>query len=325
MMDRKYAMILGNLGNTRDRFCNGYKQNSTNMEMLQQAVKIPFVTGIELVGTWDIDEDNLHIMKKQLGDLGLHCVSIIPDLFADPLWWKGSYTSPDASIRRKAMNYTRKMCDIAIELNCPTMNIWPGQDGYDYLLCTDYAAHRAWMCEAITELAQAYPGLLFALEYKPKEPRTHSTLARMADTLLLAQETGCKNVGVTIDTGHAYMAGEVVAESIILAERAGNRLFHMHFNDNHGSWDDDMIVGSVHTICYLETLYWLDRISYDGWLSMDQYPYREDGAAAISESILWLKRFDELIQAHRNEIDQIIADGDAVHTSQFLRKALLEA
>lgn len=325
MMDRKYAMILGNLGNTRDRFCNGYKQNPTSMEMLQQAVKIPFVTGIELVGTWDIDEDNAHMMKKQLGDLGLQCVSVIPDLFADPLWWKGSFTSPDAAIRRKAVDYTRKMCDIAIELNCPTMNIWPGQDGYDYLLCTDYAAQRAWMCEAITELAQAYPELLFALEYKPKEPRTHSTLARMADTLLLAQETGCKNVGVTIDTGHAYVAGEVVAESIILAKRAGNRLFHMHFNDNHGSWDDDMIVGSVHSICYLETLYWLDRSGYAGWLSMDQYPYREDGAGAISESILWLNRFDELMQAHRDEIDQIIAEGDAVHTSQFLRKALLGA
>ena len=50
----------------------------------------------------------------------------------------------------------------------------------------------------------------------------------------------------------------------------------MHFNDNYRLWDDDMIVGSVHTIEYLELLYWLDRIGYDGYLSMDQYPYREE-------------------------------------------------
>ena len=46
----------------------------------------------------------------------------------------------------------------------------------------------------------------------------------------------------------------------------------MHFNDNYRLWDDDMIVGSVHTIEYLELLYWLDRVGYDGYLSMDQYP-----------------------------------------------------
>jgi xylose isomerase len=114
-----------------------------------------------------------------------------------------------------------------------------------------------------------------------------------------------------------------VGESIILAKRAGNRLFHMHFNDNHGTWDDDMIVGSVHSVCYLETLYWLDRSGYQGWLSMDQYPYREDGASAIGESILWLYRFDEILQANRTEIDGLIAAGDAVQTSRFLRKALL--
>jgi xylose isomerase len=144
----------------------------------------------------------------------------------------------------------------------------------------------------------------------------------MADTLLLAQETGCANVGVAIDTGHAFAGGEVVGEAIVLARRGGNRLFHMHFNDNHGTWDDDMIVGSVHSVCYLETLYWLDRCGYTGWLSMDQYPYREDGAGAIGESILWLCQFDAILQAHRTEIDGLVAAGDAVATSRFLRGVL---
>jgi xylose isomerase len=96
----------------------------------------------------------------------------------------------------------------------------------------------------------------------------------------------------------------------------------MHFNDNHGSWDDDMIVGSVHSVCYLETLYWLDRCEYRGWLSMDQYPYREDAAGAIGESILWLRQFDRILQKHRATIDSLVAAGDAVKTSAFLRGAL---
>jgi hypothetical protein len=48
---RKYAMILGNLGNTRDSFWSGYKQNPSTAEMLRQVQDIPLVEGIELVGT----------------------------------------------------------------------------------------------------------------------------------------------------------------------------------------------------------------------------------------------------------------------------------
>ena len=108
-----------------------------------------------------------------------------------------------------------------------------------------------------------------------------------------------------------------------MAKRAGNRLFHMHFNDNYTSWDDDMMVGSVHSIEYIEMLYWLDRCGYKGWLSMDQYPYREDAAGAIGESIEWLVRFDGILDANRQRIDELVAAGDPVETSRFLRKALL--
>src|ERR1035438_1149261 len=93
IMKRKYSVILGNLGNTRDRFCSGYKDNPDTMDMLRRAAKIPHVEGIELVGTWDIKPDNAKTMKQALGDLGLECVSIIPDLFADKRFWKGSYSA----------------------------------------------------------------------------------------------------------------------------------------------------------------------------------------------------------------------------------------
>jgi xylose isomerase len=323
-MKRKYSVILGNLGNTCDRFCSGYKENPSTWEMLKKAISLPYVQGIELVGTWDIKSDNVKEMKKTLVDKGVECVSIIPDLFADKIYWKGSYTSNDSAVRQRAIEYTCQMCDIALELNCNLINIWPGQDGYDYLFTADYMRQRQWLCDAITAIAVKYPMLKFALEYKPKEPRTHSYVARMADSLLLAHESGCSNVGVTIDTGHAFIAGEVVAESIVLAKRAGDRLYHMHFNDNYTSWDDDMIVGSIHSICYIEMLYWLDKCGYNGWISMDQYPYREDAAGAISESIMWLCEFDEILNANRSKCDELISAGDAVETSRSLRKMILQ-
>ena len=322
-MKNKYSIILGNLGNTCDRFCKGYKNNPTTEEMLEMAVKkIPHIEGIELVGTWDIRPDNVKDMKKRLNDYGMACASIIPDTFTDPEFAKGSITSINPATRKKAIDYLRQMSDISMEIDCKIMNWWLGQDGYDYLLTTDYDQEREWLREATYKLATEYPKLKYALEYKPKEPRNFSYHARMADTILAVKETNCANVGVTIDTGHSFVAGENVAEAVVLAKRAGNLLFHMHFNDNHGSWDDDMIVGSVHSVTYVELLYWLKKTGYEGWLSMDQYPYRENAVDAISESILWVKKFEEIVDAHYDEIDTLVKANDAVNTSRFLRTIL---
>ena len=322
---RKYSIILGNLGNTCDRFCRGYKENPSSLDMLRQAGKIENVSGIELVGTWDIRPDNAGEMKNALDDMGLECVSIIPDIFTDKIWRFGSISAKDASVRKKAVDYLRSICEISRKMSCKTVNIWPGQDGYDYLFQGDYLTERGLMTENIAVLAAEFPDLKFALEYKAKEPRTHSYLARMADTLLVCIQTGYDNVGVTIDTGHAFIGGENISESVVMAKMTGNRLFHMHFNDNYKQWDDDMIAGSIHTIEYIELLYWLDECGYEGWLSMDQYPYREDAAGAISESISWLKTFDSMLNSGREKLRAALKGNNAVTISSTLREIISRA
>ena len=147
-------------------------------------------------------------------------------------------------------------------------------------------------------------------------------MARMGDTLCLSALVNKENVGICIDTGHGFEGGEIIGESIVLAKSMGNKLFHMHFNDNYTSWDDDMMVGSVHSVEYMEILYWLDRTGYDSWLSMDQYPYREDAAGAIGESIEWLVKFDKIQRENREKITELIRFGDPVETSRFLRSVL---
>jgi sugar phosphate isomerase/epimerase len=322
-MENKYSIILGNLGNTCDRFCKSYKSNPSSEEMLERAAKnIPHIKGIELVGTWDISKKNVKDMKTRLEDYGLACSSIIPDTFTDKIYARGSITSIEPSVRQKAIDYLREMCEVALEIDCELVNWWLGQDGYDYLLASDYDQEREWLKEATAKLAMEFPTLSFALEYKPKEPRNFSYHARMADTILAAKETGCGNVGVCIDTGHSFVGGENVAEAVVLAKRAGDMLFHMHFNDNHGSWDDDMIVSSVHMTCYVELLFWLKKTGYKGWLSMDQYPYREDAVDAISESILWIKKYEHIVDQYYVDIESLIKLNDAVETSRFLRKLM---
>lgn len=320
-MKKKYSAILGNLSNTCDRFLSsGYKDQPSKEEMFKSAASIPDVSGIELVGTWDIDTQNVLFIKEQLGLHKLKCVSIIPDHFSQKHWGKGSFTSRDSKIRKLAVSVTKEMMDIASELNCDLINIWPGQDGYDYSFQGDFEnVHEYWI-EGIRECADYCKEIRLSFEYKPKEPRTHSYMATSADTLLVVRDIDRSNVGVTIDFGHSLFAKENVAESAVRLLREG-KLFHMHFNDNYRAWDDDMIVGSVHTIEYVELLYWLRKMNYSGWYSMDLYPYREDAQQAIYESIEWLKKFESWIDSYGMEnFGKLIRDGLAVNILHEFRK-----
>lgn len=324
MKKNRYSVILGNLGNTCDRFLSGgYKDVPPKEQMIRQAAAIPGIEGIELVGTWDITPQNAAQVQRQLADAGLSCVSIIPDLFSQKRWGLGSLSAKSADTREAALEACREVSRTAQQIGCPLINLWLGQDGYDYPLTADYRTQRAHLTENIHAVASEFPGLRYALEYKPKEPRNFSFHARAADTLLMARETGLDNVGVCIDVGHALMAGENVAESAVLLNHYGSKLFHMHFNDNYRSWDDDMIVGSVHLAEYIELLFWLGEIGYDGWYSMDQYPYREDGAAAVSESVAFLRDVESLLTAPRkDDLRKLITSGDATATTRYIRQML---
>jgi sugar phosphate isomerase/epimerase len=321
----KYSVILGNLGNTCDRFLSsGYKEQPTKEQMIERASRIDGVSGVELVGSWDVTEGNAEEVGALLRKHNLECVSIIPDHFAQRRWGMGAFTSRDPSIRRQAVDEACKAAETAKRLSCPLINLWPGQDGYDYPLQGDFMSQRRWLAEGLKEVAAAFPNIRFSLEYKMKEPRTHSFLARAADTLLVVDDIGLDNVGVTIDTGHSLLAGENIAESAVILQTHGNRLFHLHFNDNYRSWDDDMIVGSVHLVEYVELLFWLKETGYSGWYSMDQYPYREDAQGALRESVDFLRRLDSLLDSNAMlDLRNVVEEGDPVKSTHWIRNNIL--
>lgn len=326
-MKSKYSVILSNVGSCADRFLTGgYDRPYALSELFERVAQIPQVTGVELVGTWHVTENNVKELKSRLERHGLQLVSIIPDHFGQMKWKSGSFASKDAEVRRMAVAHTKEMIDAAIELGGSLISLWPGQDGYDYLFQADYIQERDWFAEGVREVCRYRPDVKISLEYKPKEPRTHSYLSNVATSLLIAQEVGTDNVGVTIDFGHALNAYETPAESVALLKKYGNKLFHVHMNDNFRHWDDDMIVGSIHTIETLEFFYWLRRTGYDGWLSIDQYPYREDGLEAVREGVNAMEAFNDMVGSMpENEIEALIRGGRSPEIAAYLRRLLLSA
>ena len=139
--------------------------------------------------------------------------------------------------------------------------------------------------------------------------------------LLMIQSTGCDNIGVVLDIGHAFAAYENPSQSIALLKMYGDKLYHTHFNDNYRLWDDDMIAGSIHTIEFIEFLYWMRKTGFKGWYSLDIFPYREDGIDAAQESIDWVNAMDQVIdKMGMDALGELIKKGQRQSIPLFVEK-----
>ena len=321
----RFSANINTFNACADRYVlSGYGERMNTDQLIEAATQVEGLTGVEVVGMWHVNDGNVDKIRRQIGEAGLEVTCVTPDIWASSKWGRGSFTSRDPKIRREAIQEVKRSMEWARQLNCEVVDLWFGQDGYDYPFQGDFT--NAWdlLIEGTMECAEHLPEIKIVLEYKPKEPRTHCYVATVGKTLLLIDKVNKPNVGAMIDVGHALQGYESPAESAALLQHFGNKLFYMHFNDNWRMWDDDMTVGSVHTIETLELLYWLDRVDYGGWYALDIFPYRENGIRAASESIRWIQGLHGVLERIGKErFDTVVEGGEAMDASALLREAFL--
>jgi len=321
-MKLNYSVFLGNVGNCFDRYCREYSAPFTLEELFTRASTVPSLTAVDLVMDKDLMSRKEEI-KAHLARTGLKVGSLAVDTFANPLYGKGSLSSTVKEVRDQAIADAKAVIDFAAEIGCPIVTLWPGQDGYDYIFAADYIKERQLFADGVEELCRYNSDITITLEYKIKEPRTHSYISTVGATLLMIEKIGLPNLGIALDYGHAALGYETAAEAVAMCKMYGDRLKHIHINDNYRLWDDDMIVGTVHTLEYLEFFWWLRRTGYNGYLVIDQFPYREDGRDAVAESALWMDAMQELVEKiDDKDVEECIAQRDGVAASRLMRKIL---
>ena len=327
--EKRYRLgaCLPVFGSCADRYClSGYGKGAATLEgMLDLAAQCPGLEGIELVGNWHVNDDNIQRMPKMLSERGLVASMLTVDLWTQAKWGAGSLAAPDPATRAAAIVECQKVIEWAEAMGNVAVDLWFGQDGYDYPFQADYASAWRWLVDGLRVIAAHRPGVPVCVEYKLKEPRTHIYVNSAAKTLLLIDAVGAANVGCLLDIGHALAAGENAAEAAALLHANGRkRLFYVHLNDNYGLWDDDMIVGSVRVIELMEFLYWLRRLDYRGWLTLDVFPYREEGLAAARESFAWVGDLLRIIeQAGPEEIERVLLAADGAESVRLARRLLV--
>ncbi|MGC8614892.1 MAG: sugar phosphate isomerase/epimerase family protein [Thermoprotei archaeon] len=283
----KISVGMWAFGNMADRFMSGGYRDS--VDPAEAVLKLDGIDGIEFNLSPGFNPERL---IEGAREKGLKVSSVGVDLFSSRKWAFGALSSPDEQVRRDAITETQKVMDLAAELGA-IVNVWPGQDGFDYPFRADYPQAWSNMVDSIGKIADHDPKVKVSIEYKPREPRVREIPANVGEALLMVNEVARKNVGITIDVGHSLMVGEGLAFAASLAAKRG-KLFHLHLNDNLGSGDDDLEFGTVHLVDFVEMLRWLDKLGYDGWYSFDIFPYREDPFKSVENSVRNLKKLYEL-------------------------------
>lgn len=315
----KQSVITGSLGSLGDRFIlEGYKDDIPFPEKVRQLATIEGLTGVE-VSNCGIEGDG-KMVRSVLSDNGLDCSCVNINIACRRIYGWGALSNKDKAIRSQAIDECMRATDYAQELGADVVNLWPGQDGFDYSLCCDYSRLYDDFLEGVVRIADHNPTIKVALEFKPREPRNRSLVESAGTALLMAAESGRANVGVCVDVGHVLYANGNMASAVEMCGKRG-KLFHMHTNDCLGAWDDDMIAGSVHFIEYLELCYVLRKIKYEGWCSVDIFPSRENAVESARESIAYMSLFDKLVdRIGIAQIEECIRRGDAAYVSRVVRE-----
>lgn len=291
-MSIRNSILLGTLGRYADRF-HQYQEPRSLADRLEWSKRIPRTHGVEPVYPQDLGHDGGSVGLVR--DSGLAVSAVNVNVKGEDKFRAGSFTHPDAQIRRAATDYVKTSMDMAAELKAEMITVCPLIDGWDYPFQVDYRDQWAWLTECFREATAHRSDIKVSIEYKAYEVRNRIVLPSMGRTLHFCDVVGAKNLGVTMDVGHALIAGETPAAELCLAHDAG-RLFYVHFNDNDRGADWDMLPASVNFWETVETLYYMKKLDWHGWIAYDVFTRHGDPGEAIAVTFEIMENLDKLVE-----------------------------
>ncbi|WP_188941979.1 xylose isomerase [Nakamurella endophytica] len=233
--------------------------------------------------------------RKALADTGLVVPMVTTNLFGDPVFKDGGFTSNDRSVRRYALRKVMRNMDLAAELGAQIYVFWGGREGSEVDFAKDVRSALDRYREGIDMLAQysidkGY-GMRFAIEPKPNEPRGDILLPSIGHALAFIEQ--CEHadmIGINPETGHEQMASLNYTHGIAQALWQG-KLFHIDLNGQKGPrYDQDLVFGYGDLLQAFSTVDLLENgapgggPTYDGDRHFDYKPLRTESIEGVWES-----------------------------------------
>jgi xylose isomerase len=225
---------------------------------------------------------------KALADTGLKVPMATTNLFNDPIFKDGAFTSNDPKVRAYALQKTMNAIDLGVEFGAKVYVFWGGREGVE----TDASKSPVeaikrnreamnFLCEYA--LDKKYD-LKFALEAKPNEPRAdlyNPTTGHMLAFITTLDHP--EMVGVNPEVAHEHMSGINFTHGVAQAWEAG-KLFHIDLNDQYpGRYDQDLRFGSRDLKAAFFLVKFLEDVGYSGSRHFDAHAYRTEDYEGVKD------------------------------------------
>jgi xylose isomerase len=233
----------------------------------------------------DVIKKSFH---KALAETGLVVPMATTNLFGDPIFKDGAFTSNDSRVRAYALQKTMNAIDLGVEFEAKVYVFWGGREGTE----TDSGKNPVeaikrmreainFLCEYVRD--QKYD-LKFALEAKPNEPRADMYNPTTGHMLaFIATLDNPEMVGVNPEMAHEHMAGINFTHGVAQAWEAG-KLFHIDLNDQYpGRYDQDLRFGSRDLKAAFFLVRFLEDVGYQGSRHFDAHAYRTEDYAGVKD------------------------------------------
>lgn len=253
---------------------------------LRDAIKQTAIAGFDAIEIWggrphayrnDLREHEIILLQELINDLGLEVAAIIPEQYR----YSYCLCSPITQIRIDSIMYIKDTIELAARLGAPVVNISPGHTMHDQDLDNGWEL----LAQSLIQICDfcSHYNVLLAIEpsYKYDTDLINTTI----QALDMIDQLGCDNLGVSFNTGHAFIVGEDTSTAL---ENLGDRLFHVHINDNDGKQDQHLIPGHGQ-YDFLSMINDLQAIQFDGFLTADlgwEYTINPDPAAIETQEYL---------------------------------------
>lgn len=186
-------------------------------------------------------------------------------------YWYPSFIEPDPAYRRIRTDHTRRALELCAELGAPHITTEPGgplAPGQSRSGAIDIFVEEL---KPLAELAERLGvGLLV-------EPEPGLLIETTEQYLEVAERLGSSAIGLNFDIGHAFCMSEDIPGQV---RRLAAHTRHYHVEDIAASRVHHHLVPGTGAIPFGPILEAIRATGYEGWLTVELYPFIDDPDAA---------------------------------------------
>ena len=191
-------------------------------------------------------------------------------------YWYPSFIEPDPHYRQVRIDHTRRALDLCAELGAPHITTEPG--GPIAPGQTRQAAIDLFV-EVLKPLAaHAHErGVMLLIEPEPE------LLLETTDQYLeVAERVNAPSIGLNFDVGHAFCVREDLPRAIA---KLAPQIRHYHLEDIAATRVHHHLVPGTGAIDFTEVIASIKATGYDGWLTVELYPFQENPDDAARQAL----------------------------------------